>query len=355
MSILKNFKPNLIPNNPKSQETDFDKIIMKNGGYDKYIILPKKDGCRMEIIDGQVLTRALKVPGSKLVVDRFQPFADLCKLINIVVEGEFYMHGQKFNSIFRFFSKSDVTTEEYYKQLLKERTKSIEKFDKDYDYLSIEFLTKFHADLKFYLFDGIVLDRPDLVGYQERMVEITKRLGEFNQEMYSLQYVDCSKPFEVSNFQELTDFYNAYLFHGYEGLVLIHKEHKYKFGRNSLNEGTLLKLKEDSLEYDGVILDILEGTSIKEGVERTVDKLGYSETSKKKDDREPSGLAKGFLVQFENKGTFIVGLNGFDESEKEHLLKYKENFIGRHFKYTAMKAVKDFPRHAFFQCWRDAK
>lgn len=358
MSILKSFKPNLIPNNPKSEVTDFHKIIMKNGGYGKYIILPKKDGCRLEIIGGQVLSRAMKSPGSKLVVERFQPFADLCDNLNIAVEGEFYMHGQKFNSIFRFFSKSDVTTEEYRGQLEKEQKKNPEKFKKDYDGLEIDFLTNFNQDLKFWLFDGIVLDRPDLVGYQERMKEIFDRLDSFNQEMYSLQFVEYPSSTSVyypRDIEELNNCFESSLKNGYEGLVLVHEDHKYKYGRNSLNEGTLLKMKEDSLEYDGVILDILEATSVKEGVEKTTNELGYSETSKKKGDRELSGLAKGFLVEFEGKGTFVVGLNGFDNTDKEGLLRSKNLFIGKHFTYTGMKPVKDFPRHAFFKCWRDEK
>ena len=74
-----------------------------------------------------------------------------------------------------------------------------------------------------------------------------------------------------------------------------------------------------------------------------------------KEDRELSGLAKGFLVEFEDKGTFLVGLNGFDNEDKRELLLNKESYIGKHFKYTGMKPVKDFPRHAFFKGWRDGK
>lgn len=98
----------------------------------------------------------------------------------------------------------------------------------------------------------------------------------------------------------------------------------------------------------------------KYGVETTLDNFGFSETSKKKDDRELSGLAKGFLVSFTkedgtNVGEFIVGLNGFDNSQKRELLENKEQYIGRHFKYTGMKPVLSFPRHAFFKEWRDEK
>lgn len=352
MGILSKFKPNLIPNNPKDSTFDLDKIIMKNGGYSKYQINKKKDGCRLQLIDGLVLSRALKVPGSRLVVERFQEVALKLKELNIAVDGEFYMHGLKFNSIFRFFSKSDVTCPKYKLQLEKELYKNEEKFLNEYEGKGIDFLTTFHDNLKFHIFDGIILDRPDLVKYSDRMKEIRLRMLE---EKIFYDCVKFSLSTSVNSKEELEQLYELALSESYEGLVLTHIDHEYKFGRNSLAQGTLLKMKDDSQEFDGIILNVMEGTSVKEGVERTTDNLGYSETSKKKDDRELSGLAKGFLVQFENKGTFIVGLNGFDNEQKRELLENKESYIGRHFKYTAMEPVRDFPRHAFFDCWRDSK
>ena len=37
------------------------------------------------------------------------------------------------------------------------------------------------------------------------------------------------------------------------------------------------------------------------------------------------------------------------------LLENKYKYIGKHFKYHAMAPVKDFPRHAYFDTWRDEK
>ena len=45
---------------------------------------------------------------------------------------------------------------------------------------------------------------------------------------------------------------------GWEGLILVSKKHLYKFGRSTLKSGTIYKLKNDSEEYDGVILDVVE-------------------------------------------------------------------------------------------------
>lgn len=91
---MKSFKPNLIPNNPKDGSFDMDKVIMQNGGYEKYIITIKKDGVRVQLIDGKVLSRSLEVPNSKLVLERFSDLAEELKELGIAVDAEFYMHGQ---------------------------------------------------------------------------------------------------------------------------------------------------------------------------------------------------------------------------------------------------------------------
>lgn len=355
---MKGFKPNLIPNNPKDGSFDLDATIKAGGGYNNYVIVDKKDGARLQIIEGELLTRALKVPSSHLVNIRFQKLVSLCKKLNIALDGEFYAHGFKFNAIMRFFTKSDVADPKYKAQLEKELKKNPEKFAIDYDGLGIEFLTTFHDELKFWLFDGIVLDRPDLVGYAERMHEILTRIVKsgLDEELFLVL-----PDFEIADdYEHLTGMFERSLENGYEGKVVVHKDHKYKFGRNTLKEGTILKMKNDDLEYDGVIIDVVEATSVKDGVEKTTNELGRSVTSKKKGDREASGIAKGFVVAFEDDngqclGTFTVGLRGFDNETRSEMFANKEKFIGKHFKYTGMPPVKDFPRHAYFKCWRDEK
>ena len=359
MSELKKFKPNLIPNNPKDGSFDIEKALNKNGGCENYIALLKKDGARLEVIDEKLLSRSLKEPSSDLVKDKFEGLVALCHDLKIVLEGEFYAHGFKFNTIMRFFSKSDVTTTKYRQELEKEFSKNPNKFAKDYDSHSIEFLTQFHDELKFWLFDGYVLDRPDLVGYAERMEEIISRLSSSTENL-ALNHIVFPEFMYFNNTENLNELFQLSLSEGYEGLVLVHKDHKYKFGRNSLNEGTLLKIKNDDLEYDGVVIDVVEATSVKDGVEKTTNELGRSVTSKKKDDREASGIAKGLVTSFindkgEDLGTFTVSLKGFDNEQRKEMFINKDQFIGNHFKYKAMTPVKDFPRHAFFDCWRDEK
>jgi hypothetical protein len=358
MEILKNFKPNLIPNNPKDDSFNREAIISKNGGHSMYMATLKKDGCRLQLIEGKVLTRSLKEPKSRLVVSRFQEIAERLAAVNVAVDGEFYKHGLKFNEIFRFFSKEDVTDPKYKVKLEKELAKNPEKFKKDYEGRDIEFLTTFPNDLKIWIFDGIITDAPGLTGYQDRMIELNHRIREAG--LIDHIHIEMPHYLPLKDESSLEELFNTSLDEGWEGLVLTHRAHEYKYGRNSLSQGTLLKLKNDSLEYDGVVLDVLEATQIKEGVERTTNELGRSVTSKKIGDREKSGMAKAFLVEFSDDngqyiGTFMVGLKGFDNTDKIELLENKDKYIGRHFTYTAMAPVKDFPRHAYFRNWRDNK
>ena len=353
---IKKFKPNLIPNNPKdgSFTKEFrNAIIEKNGGIGEYLATYKKDGCRLQLgLGPEILTRSLKTPQSVLVKQRFSELNALCAELGIAIDGEFYMHGLKFNEVFRFFSNTDVTRPEVRLQLEKELAKNPNKFHKDYDGRSIDFLTTFHDELKFWLFDGIVLDRPDLVGFEERMEEIFSRLSKHPLNELPI-VIDSFTKFETT--EQLDKLFDMVLSRGWEGLVLTHKDHQYKFGRNTIKQGTILKLKDDNREYDGIVLDVEEATQVIEGTAKTVNELGNSKTSKKKGDREPSGLAKGFVVQFENLGTFTVGLRGFDNEAKRELLVNKQNYIGRHFKYSGMPPVKDFPRSVYFDTWRDEK
>lgn len=355
---IKGFKPNLIPNNPKDGtfgDEELKAVIEKNGGAERYLIMLKKDGCRMQLgLSDKILSRSLKEPKSILVRERFERLNQICKELKITLDGEFYAHGMKFNEIFRFFSNTDVTSEKYRVKLEKEQAKDPGKFYIDYNGRSIEFLTTFHEQLAFWPFDGLVLDRPDLVGFEERMLEIHKRLFEYQDNMLN-SYCMVIAMYQSQTFECIKNTYEKALETGWEGLVLTHKDHEYKFGRNSIKQGTILKMKDDSIEYDGVILDVEEASKSKEGTEVTRNELGGSVRSQKKEDREPSGLAKGFVVEFEGKGTFTVGLRGFDNEAKRELLKNKEEYIGRHFKYTAMAPVKDFPRHAYFDTWRDEK
>lgn len=369
---LREFIPNLIPNYKSEGKEIIYELIEKNGGYDQYLVSAKKDGCRLELYDKRVISRSMKTPGSELVVKRFQKLALLFDELGIIGEGEFYAHGFEFREILRFFNNTDVTRESEIKKLTKWKSlyeeevngkikwvkreprhiRELNRFDAELKtQRSVEWLTTFHPELKFWLFDGIVIDDPNLP-FGEKMMTIYQRLEPYMEEYQDVLVLPQFKV--VKSRDELDDHYQSLVDKGWEGVVLTHKQHNYKFGRSTLKSGTLLKMKDDQHEFDGVVIEVEEGDVVKEGVERTRDSLGKSRTSKKKEDRQRSGMAKGFVVKF-GDGQFTVGLKGFPETKRAEIWRNKADYVGRHFKYSGMPPVKDYPRHAYFSEWRDEK
>ena len=353
-------KPNLIPNNGKEMgnEAVYEYLANSDSNLVDYYIFPKKDGCRMEGTMEGNKTRSMKPINSELVNERFDFITTLANNIGCVIEGEFYAHGMKFNEIFRFFSNTDVTRFSVKKKLEKEFVISPEQFSKDHNGRSVEWLTKFHSDLKFWIFDVYFPEQPNLT-YEDRMVLFGSLLESYLNENKSIdnqfeRYIDISDRIKAKDVDDLKIKYQAALDDGYEGLVLQHKDHIYKQGRNTIKEGHLLKLKDDLCEYDGVVIEVVESTVVKDGVEKTINEVGRSVTSKKKDDREASGMAKGLVTKY-NGTTHTVSLNGFTDEQKRELWVNRHLYVGRHFKYTGMPPVKDAPRSAFFDCWRDEK
>lgn len=341
------FKPNLVPNNKEGIDVVID--IVKKHGIRNYLISKKKDGVRLEAMS-VIKGRSLKIPRSIHVNSRFTIIADIADSLGIILEGEFYSHGMKFNEIQRFFSNTDVESKKEHDKITKLYNNGL--LDKEYPNRSIKWLTTFHESLKFHMFDVYIKGRPNL-GFQKRIKLATKMLKPY---MTELGYVlVLPKLVKIDTIKKLINYYEKALIDGWEGLILIHKDHIYKFGRSTLNTGTLLKMKDDKGEFDGVVIDIEAGTKIKDGVKRTQNELGRSRTSKCKEDRELSGLASGILTEFNGLGNFIVSLKGFDNSSKKKLLRNKRKYIGRHFIYTASPPTKDFPRHAQFKSWRDDK
>ena len=121
---------------------------------------------------------------------------------------------------------------------------------------------------------------------------------------------------------------------------MFHKDSTYKFGRHTLNAGQAFKIKEDNLKYDGQVLEVEESTVAREGSDRTTNELGRSVTSKLKEDRLPSGMAKGFKVLLDDGQTMSVSLTGFDHPERIALLENPRQYVGKWITFHAMAPVK---------------
>jgi predicted RecB family endonuclease len=65
------------------------------------------------------------------------------------------------------------------------------------------------------------------------------------------------KQTQYTSIDEVFQAYDQAIISGYEGLVMMQNS-SYKMGRHSLNSGMAYKIKEDNLQFDGVILSLEE-------------------------------------------------------------------------------------------------
>ena len=386
------FKPNLIPNSDIANPIDLKTIIGDN--VKDWVISFKKDGCRMEInsdMNASILSRSLEPVASIWLNNRYKALAEKCKELGMILEGEIYAHGWRFPEIVRIFKTEDITNKKKVKELTadllkynlkgtvnkpkwetvapshaiildKQRYKS--KFETNWPRRTVEFMSTYSEDIKLWPFDCFFPDFPQLE-FRERMEKLfwnienpAGELNEFRDILNVGGWYNISEETTtmITKWEDIEFLYNTILDRGFEGLVLAKADRTYKMGRSTEKEATIFKMKEDKNEYDGIVLDILEGTVVKEGVERTTNELGRSVTSKLQEDREPSGIAKGILTEYEGH-QHTVSFQGYSHEELREILENKKQYIGKWFKYQGMAPVKNIPRHAHIQVngFRDEK
>lgn len=354
--MINGYKPQLLPNNKVGVDPDWQERIQDP---EQWLYSAKADGARIALLsDGRIVGRSLKALPSVHVNRMGREVAALMEMgAQHIIEGEFYAHDMTFSEIMHFFKTEDV-----------ESKKSVDKYKKLWDKsdggtnLDIwkypgrdwQWLTTWHDELQFHLFDIAPTNNPHackwkrvkgLDAYVDKYFEALARAGQTH------SHIDVLVHQQLQSIDHMMQEYDRALDDGYEGLVVVHRNSPYKYGRHTLNAKQIFKLKEDKLQWDGVVIDVLESTIAREGAPKTVNELGRSVTSKLKEDRIPSGMAKGFLVRLPDGQTMTVSLKGYDHPDRIKLLENKQEAIGQHIRFTGMAPVKEggCPRHAHYE------
>jgi DNA ligase-1 len=136
---------------------------------------------------------------------------------------------------------------------------------------------------------------------------------------------------------------------GYEGLILRDPNGVYKFGRSTVKEGLLLKVKR-FVDAEATVIGFEE--RMHNGNEATTDELGRTKRSSHSAGKTGRGDLGAIIVSYGGI-EFNVG-TGFTDSERELIWKERDSFLGRllKFKYFPV-GVKQAPRHPVFIGWRD--
>ena len=202
---------------------------------------------------------------------------------------------------------------------------------------------KGEPDFKVWIFD-FVNPKGELKPYKERMDELRK-FENFNIPSYEILF-----PTIVSNQEQIDQLMINNLNAGYEGLMLRDPNGIYKFGRSSVKENILLKVKEFMDDEAEIIAFREKMVNTNEGLK---DNFGRTKRSSCQDGLKPSGTLGGFILRNSEGLEFSCG-SGLNDALRDEIWKNKSKYLGKLVKYKFMsKGIKDLPRHPVFMGFRD--
>lgn len=268
------------------------------------LVSPKLDGVRAVIIDGVVLSRSLKPIPNKHVQELFG------KSEYNGLDGELIVGDPTSSTVFR------------------DTTSQVMSHDKV-------------ADVKFFVFDDFTEPTDPFI---ERLSKVKERL-DYNKGLISVTHV------VVDNTEYLDDIEADYLETGYEGVMLRSLNGLYKYGRSTLKEGYLIKVKR-FLDSEAEILELIEQQH--NANEATKNALGRTERSTSKAGMVGKDTLGAVSVRDLVTGVeFEIG-SGFDYAIRAEIWADKDNYIGKIIRYKYFPVgSKDRPRFPVFQGFRD--
>ena len=218
-------------------------------------------------------------------------------------------------------------------------------------------------DFYFHVFDIVVeglgfTDRQKLLWDRVKLIRERAELGDEVFKLLAKRVVPVYQT-EIENLGLLDRYESACLLNGYEGVMLRSPHGAYKFGRSTVREGGLVKVK----RFVDSECEILEALPAMENLnEKEVNALGLTERSTKKSGKVQKEMIGRFHVrELEGKGTgengerkeFYIGPGVMDHNTRIALWSVRDSLKGsiakfKHFPHGA----KDVPRHGSFLAFR---
>jgi DNA ligase-1 len=197
-------------------------------------------------------------------------------------------------------------------------------------------------DFKFWIFD-IVSGEP----FYMRLERVRKYIKGLGMPAGIFQYVAHK---EVRTAEQLLNYEATMLLQGFEGIMLRDAKGDYKYGRSTLNEHILLKLKRFA-DAEAVVVGYEELMVNRNP--QTRDELGRSKRSSHKANKLPAGILGALLVKdVETEIVFQIG-SGFTETQRHKLWQERDSLSGRVLTYKYQPTgVKKKPRFPVFKGWR---
>ena len=215
------------------------------------IASPKLDGFRCLIIDGKARSRSLKLIPNKYIQTELAKLHALHNLNGL--DGELMLkNGACFNDLQSEFMRVDGAP--------------------DFEYMVFDSFT--HSKLR----------------YTEREYSAFERVLNMRS-----SFVKTVPAISIANENELTTLWEKAISDGYEGLIVRDPKGPYKFGRSTLNQGWMLKLKKF---YDDEAIIIGFEELMRNENPSELDELGHNTRSHSKENMIPAGTLGSFVVKW---------------------------------------------------------
>lgn len=197
----------------------------------------------------------------------------------------------------------------------------------------------------YYVFDLHNVDSP----FSSRLLDLKALVGG----LVGAPYIEALEQWVLRNEADMLAYEAKCVEQGYEGIILRSPSAPYKYGRSTVNEGYLLKVKrfEDSeAEIIGFEEEMFNGN------EAETNELGRTKRSTAKAGLSGKDTLGAFLVRDVHTGIeFAVG-TGLNAEQRATAWGERDRLVGSLIKYKYFPVgVKDKPRHPVFLGMRDSR
>lgn len=154
----------------------------------------------------------------------------------------------------------------------------------------------------------------------------------------------------INNVAELAAYEQLALELGYEGLIIRDPDAPYKYGRSTLRQGWMLKVKRFK-DDEGRVVDFEE--LMHNANPAQLDERGYTKHSHHQANKVPMGMLGALVVNW--RGQLLRLGTGFTQEERQRVWNNKDRYKGALAKFKYLETgMKDLPRHPVFLGWRSA-
>jgi len=155
-----------------------------------------------------------------------------------------------------------------------------------------------------------------------------------------------------TNYKELESIEEGFINAGFEGAILRDPDALYKYGKSTLKEGGMLKLKRFK-DSEAQIVGFEE--RMHNANDAILDELGYTKRSSHQENKIPTGTLGAFIVKDIHNPSipeFKIG-TGFTAQQALTFWMYRSEYLKKIVKYKHLPyGIKDKPRHPVFLGFR---